>query len=211
MAQKRRMKEQPLLYIAQPSFTEAKLNMQETFIIKRETKQQEETEQQPDEAVTALADEPIGEQEVIEAAVHLEETAEPEAAEEERQLELKAAATESLAEEAPLVEEAEETAAEDAKTEQEQEPIAQEEDQVSQVAWRAKSFKEMDNDEKLEFLINRPHYIPRVRCRIKTVQELIVGYVVSRQGDDVTIKIFGKAKERQISFQDIVSIQMIGL
>ena len=64
------------------------------------------------------------------------------------------------------------------KIEEEKEEHAEQEEQEEQEPVRTvpynKSFKDMNNDERIHFLLNRPHYIPKVRCRIKRLQFLIL-------------------------------------
>ena len=54
------------------------------------------------------------------------------------------------------------------KIEEKEEQEEQEPEPVRTVPYN-KSFKDMNNDEKF-ILLNRPHYIPKVRCRIKQLQ-----------------------------------------
>ena len=59
------------------------------------------------------------------------------------------------------------------KTEEE-EQVQEQHEPVRTVPYN-KSFKDMNNEEKIHFLLNRPHYIPKVRCRIKTATISYVG------------------------------------
>ena len=55
------------------------------------------------------------------------------------------------------------------KIEEEEELEQKQKEPVRTVPYN-KSFKDMNNEEKIHFLLNRPHYIPKVRCRIKQLQ-----------------------------------------
>ncbi|PFK46641.1 hypothetical protein COI93_03720 [Bacillus cereus] len=78
--------------------------------------------------------------------------------------------------------------------------------------WRKKSFKEMNHTEKIYFLLQRPHYIKSIRCKIKTEKESFVGYVLSYKDGYVTIKITNRTMSTEVTvkFEDIVSIRMVG-
>ncbi|KEK24783.1 CotO family spore coat protein [Bacillus gaemokensis] len=73
-----------------------------------------------------------------------------------------------------------------------------------------KSFKEMNNEEKIQFLLNRPHYIPKVRCRIKTETVSYLGSIVSSQDGFVLIMPPNGMKDIRLPIQDIISIHMLG-
>ncbi len=79
--------------------------------------------------------------------------------------------------------------------------------------WQVKPFKEMTNEEKLHFLANRPHYIPKTVCEVRTVHNSFTGYVLAFKNGAATIKVFttNRTKDLQIKLEDILSIRMIGL
>ncbi len=61
---------------------------------------------------------------------------------------------------------------------EEEEQVQEQQEPVRTVPYN-KSFKDMNNEEKIHFLLNRPHYIPKVRCRIKTATVSYVGSIIS--------------------------------
>lgn len=71
------------------------------------------------------------------------------------------------------------------KTEEE-EQVQEQQEPVRTVPYN-KSFKDMNNEEKIHFLLNRPHYIPKVRCRIKTATISYVGSIISYRNGIVAI------------------------
>ncbi|MBT2201596.1 MULTISPECIES: spore coat CotO family protein [Bacillus cereus group] len=73
-----------------------------------------------------------------------------------------------------------------------------------------KSFKDMNNDEKIHFLLNRPHYIPKVRCRIKTATVSYVGSIISYRHGIVSIMPQNSMRDIRLSIDDIQSISMAG-
>ncbi|HDR4422548.1 TPA: hypothetical protein QCP59_003377 [Bacillus cereus] len=73
-----------------------------------------------------------------------------------------------------------------------------------------KSFKDMNNDEKIHFLLNRPHYIPKVRCRIKTATVSYIGSIISYRNGIVAIMPPNSMRDIRLSIEEIKSIDMAG-
>ncbi|HEE9031738.1 TPA: spore coat CotO family protein [Bacillus cereus] len=101
-------------------------------------------------------------------------------------------------------EEKEEHAEQEEQEEQEPEP-----EPVRTVPYN-KSFKDMNNDEKIHFLLNRPHYIPKVRCRIKTATVSYIGSIMSYRNGIVSIMPQNSMRDIRLSIDDIQSISMAG-
>lgn len=100
------------------------------------------------------------------------------------------------------------------KIEEEKEEHAEQEEQEQQEPVRTvpynKSFKDMNNDEKIHFLLNRPHYIPKVRCRIKTATVSYIGSIMSYRNGIVSIMPQNSMRDIRLSIDDIQSISMAG-
>ncbi|MBF7145251.1 spore coat CotO family protein [Bacillus toyonensis] len=96
------------------------------------------------------------------------------------------------------------------KIEEEKQEEQEEQQQVRAVPYN-KSFKDMNNDEKIHFLLNRPHYIPKVRCRIKTPTVSYVGSIISYRNGVVSIMPPNSMRDIRLSIEDIKSIDMAGL
>ncbi|MCU4815343.1 spore coat CotO family protein [Bacillus thuringiensis] len=111
--------------------------------------------------------------------------------------------TEQEQQEEQQVEEKIEEEKKEAHAEQEQQ------EQVRTVPYN-KSFKDMNNDEKIHFLLNRPHYIPKVRCRIKTATVSYVGSIISYRNGIVSIMPQNSMRDIRLSIDDIQSISMAG-
>lgn len=73
-----------------------------------------------------------------------------------------------------------------------------------------KSFKDMNNEEKIHFLLNRPHYIPKVRCRIKTASVSYIGSIISYRNGIVAIMPPNSMRDIRLAIEDIKSIDMAG-
>ncbi|MBG9617868.1 hypothetical protein ABE15_33405 [Bacillus cereus] len=97
------------------------------------------------------------------------------------------------------------------KIEEEKEEHAEQEEQepVRTVPYN-KSFKDMNNDERIHFLLNRPHYIPKVRCRIKTATVSYIGSIMSYRNGIVSIMPQNSMRDIKLSIDDIQSISMAG-
>ncbi|MFC9418406.1 spore coat CotO family protein [Bacillus mobilis] len=103
----------------------------------------------------------------------------------------------------------EEIEEEQVQEQQEQQEQQEEQEPVRTVPYN-KSFKDMNNDEKIHFLLNRPHYIPKVRCRIKTATVSYVGSIISYRNGIVSIMPQNSMRDIRLSIDDIQSISMAG-
>ncbi|MCP9278398.1 spore coat CotO family protein [Bacillus wiedmannii] len=102
----------------------------------------------------------------------------------------------------------EETIEEEEQVQEQQEQKEQQEP-VRTVPYN-KSFKDMNNEEKIHFLLNRPHYIPKIRCRIKTATVSYVGSIISYRNGIVSIMPPNSMRDIRLSIDDIQSISMAG-
>ncbi|WHY30367.1 spore coat CotO family protein [Bacillus wiedmannii] len=92
---------------------------------------------------------------------------------------------------------------------EEEEQVQEQQEPVRTVPYN-KSFKDMNNDEKIHFLLNRPHYIPKVRCRIKTATVSYIGSIMSYRNGIVSIMPQNSMRDIKLSIDDIQSISMAG-
>ncbi|MGR5988896.1 spore coat CotO family protein [Bacillus sanguinis] len=95
------------------------------------------------------------------------------------------------------------------ETIEEEEQVQEQQEPVRTVPYN-KSFKDMNNDEKIHFLLNRPHYIPKVRCRIKTATVSYIGSIISYRNGIVSIMPQNSMRDIRLSIDDIQSISMAG-
>ncbi|WP_259417734.1 spore coat CotO family protein [Bacillus toyonensis] len=95
------------------------------------------------------------------------------------------------------------------KIEEEEQEEREEQQQVRTVPYN-KSFKDMNNEEKIHFLLNRPHYIPKVRCRIRTTTVSYIGSIISYRNGIVSIMPPNSMRDVRLSIEDIKSIDMAG-
>jgi hypothetical protein len=90
-----------------------------------------------------------------------------------------------------------------------EEKVEEEQEEVRTVPYN-KSFKDMNNEEKIHFLLNRPHYIPKVRCRIRTTTVSYIGSIISYRNGIVSIMPPNSMRDIRLSIEDIKSIDMAG-
>ncbi|PGM91084.1 spore coat CotO family protein [Bacillus cereus] len=91
----------------------------------------------------------------------------------------------------------------------EQEEQEEQEERVRTVPYN-KSFKDMNNEEKIHFLLNRPHYIPKIRCRIRTTTVSYIGSIITYRNGIVSIMPPNSMRDVRLSIEDIKSIDMAG-
>ncbi|WP_218007854.1 CotO family spore coat protein, partial [Bacillus sp. AFS018417] len=81
----------------------------------------------------------------------------------------------------------------------------------SSSTWQNKSFKDMNNEEKIYFLLNRPHYIPSVKCMVKTEKASYVGVIASYENGVLQMVVSNRIGNFILNIEDVVSIRMMGL
>ncbi len=109
-----------------------------------------------------------------------------------------------------VIEQQEEQQEEQVEEKIEEEEQVQEQQELVRTVPYNKSFKDMNNDEKIHFLLNRPHYIPKVRCRIKTATVSYIGSIISYRNGIVSIMPQNSMRDIRLSIDDIQSISMAG-
>ncbi|WP_461300169.1 spore coat CotO family protein [Bacillus sp. F9_6S_D1_P_5] len=92
---------------------------------------------------------------------------------------------------------------------QEQQEKQEQQEPVRTIPYN-KSFKDMNNEEKIHFLLNRPHYIPKVRCRIKTATVSYIGSIISYRNGIVAIMPPNSMRDIRVAIEEIKSIDMAG-
>lgn len=81
----------------------------------------------------------------------------------------------------------------------------------SSETWHSKSFKDMENEEKIYFLLSRPHYIPNIKCIVKTKESSYVGVITSYTNGVLEMMASNHIGNFSLSIEDIVYIRMAGL
>ncbi|GGE71721.1 CotO family spore coat protein [Priestia taiwanensis] len=204
----------PLVYITEPAVQKVSRNMQQSFYSRPNKKVKQPTQEtevvQPIEDKQEVEQKHVEEQkQVVESKQHLfEEVTKRSIYEELEELQEDVPVQEQVIEQPTMksvteevetkeVEEVEVAKTEDAEVEDE-EVIAR------------KAFKDMTMEEKVLFILARPHYIPKVKCRVNTRRNWYIGYIAQLKDNVVYLKIPTRLEPISLRLDDIQSIQMIG-
>jgi hypothetical protein len=211
----RQKDEQPLLYVTQPHLKQTPRNMQQSFYIrndnedkkeenieknieKAEQETKEETKEEPKEERTEKAVEDVAEQIEIQR-------------ERKRQKQrisqvvpgANTGRIEKIVSRRAMIEEV--------KLDEILEDLSEEvEEEIEEEIVPRKPFKEMTMEERVVFLVARPHYIPKVKCRVSTGKSWYIGYITELRGNMVFIKTPTRLEPISFPLGDIQSLQMIG-
>ncbi|MBO1626031.1 CotO family spore coat protein [Bacillus arachidis] len=203
------IKNQPRLYTAEPNLEKSKWNIQQTFILKLNqsvSEKKEEVQNVVKEEQVVKEDEvgPFVQEEIV--------TSDEEALTEQEQQGssdiIEGIELVEVTDVTEVLEEAEES------TEVIDELAEEKKDEKSQIFLKdltKKSFKDMDNEEKIYFFLHRPHYIPNVKCRVTTVKDIYVGFIISYEDGYVSMNSAQTFEKFHVKFEDIVSIQIMGI
>jgi len=75
---------------------------------------------------------------------------------------------------------------------------------------RVKPFKEMDLNERLDYLINFPKVLPPVPCVFSTTEENYQGYLTEYDHHQVTIKLYDQTI-KTVPLEELKDVIMIGI
>ncbi|PFY88920.1 CotO family spore coat protein [Bacillus pseudomycoides] len=202
------IKNQPLLYTAEPNLEKGKLSIQQTFIIKlnhsvSEQKENVQNVVKEDEVEQLIQEETVTSDEEVDQQVSSDIAESIELAE--------VAEVEEVTEVTNVAEGLEEA---EKSTEVIDEEAEEKKDGKSQVFFKdltRKSFKDMNNEEKIYFFMHRPHYIPNVKCRVIAEKDIYVGFITNYQDGYVSINSPQTFETFHVKFEEIVSIQIMGI
>lgn len=72
-----------------------------------------------------------------------------------------------------------------------------------------KSFKEMNTEERIGFLLHRPLYISASPCEIKTTQQSYFGFIEKYDGTELVLRHLNKEELVSIARQEITEILLL--
>ncbi|WP_416828773.1 CotO family spore coat protein [Ectobacillus polymachus] len=179
MGKKNDLEQEPLLYITQPQVQKARVSMQQSFIIKADKRGKNQERTEDENSNSSRVQEPPKE--------------------DDKQYIVKS----TVIEKSTLIEKVEESQTKEEVAELA--PPVIDSDVEESVR---KSFKDLDNKQKIYYLLNRPHYIPEVLCQLKTQSGLYIGYVKSFEDEMVTLRAYNQLSIIKIPYSDIITIQM---
>ncbi len=196
----------PLLYITQPKSDPISVNnMQKTFILKPQEMISQVTEQETieplvtdeeklEEQETDLQEETIEDNGTVETDKDIEDYS-------EENIEV---ITEPTVEE--IVEVNEEA---EVNTEVEELEGQVTIDEIEETpTYSRKSFKEMTNLEKIDYLVHKPFYIPKIVCEISTNDNVYIGVIGDFDGEKVKIILENNIAPVSLHFEEINQIKM---
>ncbi|PEK72368.1 CotO family spore coat protein [Bacillus pseudomycoides] len=192
--------QQPRLYIAQSKRSQLVGGMQKVFIVKQNSIEQHQLDLNQENKSETLPNVPSSEMESEETEEEVEEK--PFSSEEESISVDNEEETEEEVEEKPFSAEKESVSV-DNEMEIEKE--------VEGKGKGKKAFTQMTNIEKINYVLNRPHYIPNIQCAVQTRQEVYVGYIVSFEKEVLKLKSSTYFNFVTIKLAEIETIQMKGL
>lgn len=71
------------------------------------------------------------------------------------------------------------------------------------------SFIGLNMDGKIDYLVNLPSEVPRIRCEVITEEKKYRGVMIADEGDSVTMRVIGRGTT-EINKSDIKDILLIG-
>ncbi|MGM7680887.1 CotO family spore coat protein [Cytobacillus sp. Hm23] len=74
-----------------------------------------------------------------------------------------------------------------------------------------KPFKEMDLVEKVKFLANPPKQLPRVKCKIKTINDMFEGTIIEQTDEKISMHLIDTGDTITINIDEVELITMVGL
>ncbi|WP_406945831.1 CotO family spore coat protein [Halobacillus sp. SY10] len=182
MADEKRLAKQPMLYIVQPKgLKPAEVPMQTSFRSQRSSKAEEKTEQPPAEA-------PSTEREIrmrSQNSPHRQELAKLKTSDEPEM------SGEERGGDASAVS-AEEKVEKDAPRD------------------RRQRFHDMTLEEKVLYFFNLSPHVPKMKCEVMTEEENYRGYITDYVGGVVHMKVFQRPFQREIAFEAIQDIRLLG-
>lgn len=72
------------------------------------------------------------------------------------------------------------------------------------------NFKELTTVEKVEYFLNLPSQIPRMKCEIVTSEGSLIGIISGREEDLIQFKSIRRPFKRELKIEDIRDIKMLG-
>ena len=72
------------------------------------------------------------------------------------------------------------------------------------------NFKDLSTVEKVEYFLNLPAQIPKMKCEIVTSEGSLIGIISGREGDSIEFKSIRRPFKREVKLEDIRDIKMLG-
>lgn len=79
-----------------------------------------------------------------------------------------------------------------------------------QEAESSKKFSDMTIQEKIDYFLNKPVHIPRMRCEVKTEERTYRGKIQSLEGENILMQVGRRTSLTKIKVSAITEIRLIG-
>ncbi|GGF15296.1 hypothetical protein GCM10010954_12400 [Halobacillus andaensis] len=75
---------------------------------------------------------------------------------------------------------------------------------------RRQRFRDMSLEEKVNYFIQLPSQLPKMKCEVTTADDTWKGYIQRYEDGIVHMKIFQKPFQKEVPFEEIQSIRLLG-
>ncbi|MFC7062816.1 CotO family spore coat protein [Halobacillus seohaensis] len=75
---------------------------------------------------------------------------------------------------------------------------------------RRQRFRDMSIEEKINYFVQLPSQLPKMKCEVTTAEETFKGYVQKYEDGIVHMKTFQKPFQKEVPFTNIDSIRLLG-
>ncbi|MFG6149438.1 CotO family spore coat protein [Halobacillus sp. B23F22_1] len=75
---------------------------------------------------------------------------------------------------------------------------------------RRQRFRDMSLEEKVNYFVQLPSQLPKMKCEVTTAEDTWKGYVQKYEDGIVYMKTFQKPFQQEVPFKDIQSIRLLG-
>jgi len=75
---------------------------------------------------------------------------------------------------------------------------------------RKVNFKDLSTAEKIDYILNIPSQIPRMKCELVTTEGSLIGIISDMEGDSIQFKSIRRPFKREVKLEDIRDIKLLG-
>lgn len=75
---------------------------------------------------------------------------------------------------------------------------------------RKVNFKDLSIAEKVDYILNIPSQIPRMKCELVTTEGSLIGIISGIEGDLIQFKSIRRPFKREVKLEDIRDIKLLG-
>ncbi|MBN8233742.1 hypothetical protein JF544_00710 [Halobacillus kuroshimensis] len=75
---------------------------------------------------------------------------------------------------------------------------------------RRQRFHELSLEEKVDYFFQLSPHVPKMKCEVTTKEDQLRGYITDYQDGKVHMKVFQRPFQREIDFDTIIDIRLLG-